>query len=89
MINNNVTAVQPENIDNYTYAVMIKKYTYFAGMRITTNNALTKSTDTFYQDVLPLEREYVFITDSSIGPSVVNQSSHTHVTYSKTAGYND
>lgn len=69
-MNDNV--IEADIKDNYTYAVMINKFNYFGGMRITTNNALTTSTKTFYKDVLPLERKYVFIDDSSIDPSVVN-----------------
>lgn len=56
------------------FASLIKKYTYFMGMRITTNNMqVTQNTDPKKIEVLPVYRSDIFTTAfDSLNPASLN-----------------
>jgi hypothetical protein len=56
----NITNIDNSGLDPL-FATMIKKYTYFAGLRVTTNNALMQENVVdVHKNVLPTQRKYVF-----------------------------
>jgi hypothetical protein len=74
------------------YATVIKKYTYFMGMRVTTNNAQTTlNSDPSKIEVLPQYRTNVFNKPTdSFDPTTINISSpinNSDFQYQSSGGY--
>ena len=67
---------------------MIKKYNYFAGLRITTNNAvMTNNRDSLSGQVLPEYRNYVFTNPNERIKSYEVNQTLLGFQYSPVGGY--